>query len=99
MEENVSGIKLDVKPAKKVDKFTERQNWLKPKRPKFKLGLMYKLGCSDCAYPIFGKLINEYRNTASFEIVDFNEIDRQFLKENNYRLIIKKKDAVELCRT
>ncbi|MDT2532102.1 hypothetical protein [Enterococcus raffinosus] len=92
-------IKLNVKPAKKVDKFTERQNWLKPKRAKFKLGLIYRLTNSNCAFPIFGKLINEYRNTASFEIVDFNEVDRQFLKESNYRLIIKKKDAVELCRT
>lgn len=99
MEKLSNGIKLDDKPIKKVDKFTERQNWLKPKRVKFKPGLMYRLSNSDCAYPIFGKLINEYRNTASFEIVDFNEIDRQFLKENNYRLIIKKKDAVELCRT
>lgn len=99
MEKVSSGTKLDVKPAKKVDKFTERQNWLKPKRTKLKLGLIYKLSNNNCAYPIFGKVINEYRNTASFEIVDFNEIDRQFLKENNYRLIIKKKDAVELCRT
>lgn len=99
MEEIVSGIKLDVKPVKKIDKFTERQNWLKPKKAKFKPDLMYRLSNSDCAFPILGKLINEYRNTASFEIVDFNEVDRQFLKENNYRLIIKKKDAVELCRT
>lgn len=99
MEEIVSGIKLDVKPAKKIDKFTERQNWLKPKRAKLKPDLIYRLSNGDCAFPIFGKLINEYRNTASFEIVDFNEVDRQFLKENNYRLIIKKKDAVELCRT
>lgn len=98
MEKLSNGIKLDIKPAKKVDKFTERQNWLTPKRRKFRLDGIYQLRHAECQYPIFGKLINEYRNTACFEIIELNTVDKPLLKSIGYRMVIKKKDVLEVCQ-
>lgn len=97
MEKLSNGIKVDIRPVKKVDKFTERQNWLTPKRRKFRSDAFYQLRHDECQYPIFGKLINEYRNTACFGIMEFRSEDKPLLKSIGYRMIVKKKDVSEVC--
>jgi hypothetical protein len=87
------------KPKKpKKDKFTERQNWMAPKRPKFKLDVLYELNYSQCNFPCVGKLINEYGKSASFEVVEYHDSDKAVLRMLGYRISVKKKAALELCR-
>lgn len=81
--------KRNKKPKK--DKFEEMKNWLKPKRPKFDSTAFYKIEDRDRFYQqIVGKLINEYRNTASFEIINYHEVDSKELKKWNHRISVKK---------
>lgn len=96
MERLSNGIKLDIKQEKNVDKFTERQNWMRPKRPKFNNDFYYKIEDDRFYQPVVGKLINEYRNTAAFEIVNWHEADKVALKELNFRISVKKKNVVEI---
>lgn len=94
--------KLRTKPktrAVKKDKFTDRQNWMAPKRPRLKLDVLYELNYSQCNYPCVGKLINEYAKSASFEVVEYHESDKTVLRMLGYRIAVKKKETVELCRT
>lgn len=94
--------KLRVQPktriVKKKDKFTERQNWMAPKRPKLKLDVLYELNYSQCNFPCVGKLINEYGKSASFEVVEYHDSDKAVLRMLGYRISVKKKEAIELCR-
>ncbi|MGO3792689.1 MAG: hypothetical protein ACTJG1_14660 [Enterococcus gilvus] len=90
--------KLRTKNKKpKKDKFTEMQNWMRPKRPKFKYDVLYELDCPQCTYPCKGTLVNEYRNTASFEVVECNEHDRMLIRNLGNRVSVRKKDVTELC--
>lgn len=90
--------KLRIQPktraVKKKDKFTERQNWMAPKRPKLKLDTLYELNYSQCNFPCAGKLINEYGNSASFEVVEYHDSDRPVLRMLGYRIAVKKNAAV-----
>lgn len=91
--------KLRTKNKKpKKDKFTEMKNWMRPKRPKFKYDVLYELDCPQCVYSCEGKLVNEYRNTASFEIVKCNSIDEKVVAKLNRRVNLKKKDVYDLCQ-
>ncbi|MDT2676606.1 hypothetical protein P7D92_06400 [Enterococcus dongliensis] len=91
--------KLRMKKQKpKKDKFTEMKNWMRPKRPKFKYDVLYELDCPQCTYPCKGTLINEYRNTASFEVVECNSIDEKVVAKLNRRVNLKKKDVYDLCQ-
>lgn len=78
------------------DKFTEMQNWMSPKRIKFTHEAFYKIEDSWLNQPVVGKLINEYRNTASFEIINWHESDKKTLKEKNFRVAVKKRNVVEM---
>lgn len=82
------------KPEK--DKFQEMKNWMSPKRTKFTHDAFYKIDENWLNQPVVGKLINEYQNTASFEIINWHESDKKALKEKNFRIAIKKKNAVEI---
>lgn len=77
--EKFSNIKLDIPAAKKTDKFTEMKNWMRPKTPKFNQDLFYKIEDDRFYQPIVGKLINEYRNTASFEVINWHVSDKAAL--------------------
>lgn len=80
------------KPKKpKKDKFSERQNWMAPKRPKLKLDVLYELNYSQCSFPCVGKLINEYGKSASFEVVEYHDSDKAVLRMLGYRISVKKK--------
>ena len=95
---NSCAAKLRTKNKKpKKDKFAEMQNWMRPKRPKFKYDVLYELDCPQCVYSCEGKLVNEYRNTASFEIVKCNSIDEKVVAKLNRRVNLKKKDVYDLC--
>ncbi|MDT2771581.1 hypothetical protein P7H46_12200 [Enterococcus pseudoavium] len=90
--------KLRMKKQKpKKDKFTEMQNWMRPKRPKFKYDVLYELDYYQCTHSCKGTLINEYRNTASFEVVECNSIDEKVVAKLNRRVNLKKKDVYDLC--
>lgn len=82
----------------KKDKFTEMQNWMRPKRPKFKYDVLYELDLPQCVYSCEGKLVNEYSNAASFEIVKCNSIDEKVVAKLNRRVNLKKKDVTALCQ-
>lgn len=69
----------------KKDKFTEMQNWMSAKRPKFKTDMFYRIEDDRFHEPVVGKLVNEYQNTAVFEIINYHESDKQLLREKNYR--------------
>lgn len=80
----------------KKDKFTEMQNWMSPKRPKFKTDAFYKIDDDRFHEPLVGKLINEYRHTAAFEIVNYHESDKAALREQNFRILVAKKKATKM---
>lgn len=89
-------VQPKTKATKKKDKFTERQNWMAPKRPKLKLDILYQLSYCQCKFPCVGKLINEYGKSASFEVVDCHAADKSVIRMLGYRIAVKKKDVVEM---
>ncbi|MDT2738298.1 hypothetical protein P7H00_14425 [Enterococcus pseudoavium] len=89
--------KLRTKNKKpKKDKFAEMQNWMRPKRPKFETDVFYKIDDDRFHEPLVGKLINEYRHTAAFEIVNYHESDKAALREQNFRILVAKKKATKM---
>lgn len=89
--------KLRTKNKKpKKDKFTEMQNWMSPKRSKFKTDAFYKIDDDRFHEPLVGKLINEYRHTAAFEIVNYHESDKAALREQNFRILVAKKKVTQM---
>lgn len=81
----------------KKDKYTEMKNWMKPKRPKFEHEAFYKIEDRDRFYqPVVGKLINEYGKSASFEIINWHEVDEKTLKGLNYRINVSKKKVMKI---
>ncbi len=70
---------------------------MKPKRAKFNHESFYMIEDRNRFYqPIVGKLINEYRHTATFEIINWNDVDKKTLKELNFRIVVKKKNVVKI---
>ena len=80
----------------KKDKFTEMQNWMSTKRPKFETDVFYRIEDDRFHEPVVGTLVNEYRHTAAFEIVNYHESDKQLLREKNYRISVAKKKATKM---
>lgn len=78
------------------DKFTERQKWMNPKQPKFDTEKYYRISDDRFHQPIVGKLINEYRYTATFEIVNYHESDKALLRELNFRIAVIKRVVDEM---
>lgn len=83
--------------TKKKDKFTDMQNWMAPKKPMFELDKLYRFNYYQCAFPCTGRLINEYRKTATFEIVECDPKDDSLIRNLGHRVVVKKQDAVEVA--
>lgn len=83
------------KDQPKKDKFRQMQSWMSPKKPLFKLGIIYKLNYPSCKHPCFGTLINEYGKSASFEIIDCHVEDKAVLSSLNNKISLRKKLIVE----
>lgn len=81
---------------KNLGKFLASNNTLKPKRPQLKYDVIYEIDYSKCLYPIFGKLVSEYQNSACFEIVDCNTSDRKILVRLGNRINVSKKKVTEI---
>lgn len=89
--------KLRTKNKKpKKDKFTEMQNWMSPKMSKFKTDFFYTIEDDRFHELVVGKLINEYRHTAAFEIINYHESDKATLREQNFRILVAKKKATKM---
>ncbi|MDT2738300.1 hypothetical protein P7H00_14435 [Enterococcus pseudoavium] len=80
----------------KKDKFTEMQNWMSPKMSKFKTDFFYTIEDDRFHELVVGKLINEYRHTAAFEIINYHESDKATLREQNFRILVAKKKATKM---
>lgn len=81
----------------KKDKFTEMKNWMTPKRPKFNHESFYMIEDRNKFYqPVVGKLINEYANSASFEIINFQKVDEKELRKWNFRINVSKKKVTKM---
>lgn len=82
--------------SKNLGKFLAAVNDLAPKRSILKPDEIYEFEYYQCLYPIFGKVVNEYQNTACFEVVDYNKSDRDLIRNLGNRVIVKKREAIEL---
>lgn len=82
--------------SKNLGKFLESVNDLAPKRSLIKPDVIYEFEYYQCLYPLFGKLVNEYQNTACFEVVDCNESDRNMIRNLGRKVIVRKRDVVKL---
>lgn len=80
--------------SKNLGKFLASVNDLAPRRPKLKHDVLYELEYYQCLFPVFGKLVNEYQNSACFEIVDCSINDRGIIRNLGKKIIVKKKNAV-----
>lgn len=82
--------------SKNLGKFLAAVNDLAPKRPKLESDVIYEFEYSRCLYPLFGKLVNEYQNTACFEIVDSHESDRDLIRNIGNRIVVRKQNVVKV---
>lgn len=82
--------------SKNLGKFLAAVNDLAPKRPKLESDVIYELEYSRCLYPLFGKVVNEYQNTACFEIVDCHESDRDLIRNIGNRIVVNKRKVVKI---
>lgn len=87
---------MDTINNRKFGKFLASNNTLTPRRPQLNTNKYYKLDYEKCIYSIVGKLINEYKHTACFEIVNWHEADGAILRNLGYRVIVRKCEAMEI---
>lgn len=81
---------------RKFGKFLASNNTLTPRRPQLNPNKYYKLDYTKCIYSVVGRLINEYKLTACFEIVNWHEADGAILRNLGYRVIVRKCEAGEI---
>lgn len=82
---------------KNLEKFPVVVNDLAPKRSILKPDEIYEFEYYQCLYPLFGKVVNEYQQTACFVVVDCNNSDREILKNLNNKVIVNKSKTRIFC--
>lgn len=82
--------------SKNLGKFLSSVNNLVPRRPTLKFNVIYQIEYYKCLYPVFGRLVNEYQNSASFEVVECNKNDQRVIKALGNRINVNKKYVVEV---
>lgn len=78
---------------KQQSALTFAQNTLEPERRRLKHDALYEIRCNKFQRPVIGKLVHEYKKSASFEIVNCHEFDRTLARNLNKRINVRKKDV------
>ena len=80
-----------------INTFGEVNPYTGTKKPVLDRSKLYSFRCKGCSLPVVGRIMEEYDNSASMQIVEVgNNHDKKLLKTLNNRVCVSKKQLREV---